>query len=184
MRLRSATTWVRTLTGGAAKADVPEQRTATAYLAEEAKRGDVDLIQAALHDPVTGLPERALLLDRTALALARARRSRSEIAVLLLTTDGATDAALRDFAERVLRAVRDTDTVARFGPNDFAVLCDGVEDPDTLSVVAARIGECLRGTGLDVGMDVVLAAGDTAPIALLDQAERAVRATRDRKNQS
>lgn len=199
---RNATTWVRTLTAGRAeKAAIPEQRSpAAGYLATEA-RNDVDLLQAALHDPVTGLPERALLLDRIALALARARRAHGEVAVLLLAIDeldamratlGAepTDRVLREFAERVLRAVRDTDTVARFGPNDFAVLCDGVQDRDTLMIVAGRIASGLskpfatRGgdVALDVGMEIVLVDGDTPPVALLDLAEQAITATRTRRD--
>lgn len=180
MRIRNATTWVRSLARTTATAEPARTSAPTTYLLDEAKR-DVEVIQAALHDPVTGLPERALFLDRIALALARARRSQGELAVLLLTTDGASDAALRDFAERVLRAVRDTDTVARFGPEEFAVLCDGVEDRETLSIVATRIAQHLNGSGLDVGMDVVLADGDTQPIALLDLAEQALRSTRQRR---
>ena len=192
---RNATTWVRTITGAR-----PEtEGTASTYLADEAKR-DIDVLQAALHDPVTGLPERALLLDRIALALARARRSKGEVAVLLLAIDqldemratvGApeTDRVLREFAERVLRAVRDTDTVARFGPNDFAVLCDGVEDRDTLMIVAGRIASGLTKpflsrqgeVALDIGMEIVLVTGETQPGALLDMAEQAIRATRARR---
>lgn len=172
---RNATTWVRSLTGTRPEAG---PTTAATYLASEAKR-DVDLLQSALHDPVTGLPERALLLDRIALALARARRADGEVAVLLLALDpGSTDRVLRDFAERVLRAVRDTDTVARFGPDDFAVLCDGVDDRERLGIVAARIAE---GLTLDVGMEMVLVDGETPPVALLDLAEQALAATRQRR---
>ena len=191
---RNATTWVRTLT-----APKNEAAPAAMYLADEAKR-DVDLLQAALHDPVTGLPERALLLDRIALALARARRARSEVAVLLLAVeqldeirmsrgDAYTDRMLREFAERVLNAVRDTDTVARFGPKDFAVLCDGVDDRDTLMIVAGRIASGLtkpftgRGGDLmiELGMEIVLVDGETPPVALLDMAEQAIRTTRERR---
>lgn len=172
---------------------------ATAYLAGEAKR-DVDVLQSALHDPVTGLPERALLLDRMALALARARRGKGEVAMLLLAVDrldevrariGAApaDRMLREFGERVLTAVRDTDTVSRFGPNDFAVLCDGVDDKDTLLLVAQRIANALTPPfatrdgeiSLDLGMEVLLVTGDTPPVALLDMAEQAIRATRARR---
>lgn len=191
---RNATTWVRTLTGTRNDA-----APAATYLADEARR-DVDVLQAALHDPVTGLPERALLLDRIALALARARRAKGEVALLLLAVDeldeiraalgqAHTDRVLRELGERVLRAVRDTDTVARFGPNDFAVLCDGVDDRDTLMVVAARIASGLTkpftsragDVALDVGMEIVLVDGETPPVALLDLAEQAIRATRARR---
>jgi diguanylate cyclase (GGDEF)-like protein len=199
MRLpRNATTWVRTITG--TRDDAEAGARAAGYLADEAKK-DVDVLQAALHDPVTGLPERALLLDRIALALARARRAKSEVAVLLLAIEdldalrasaggAGTDRVLREFAERVLRAVRDTDTVARFGPAEFAVLCDGVQDRDTLMIVAGRIASGLHqpfaGRGgdvdLDVGMEVVLVTGETPPVALLDMAEQALRATHARRS--
>jgi diguanylate cyclase (GGDEF)-like protein len=193
---RHASTWVRTL---AAQRAATED-TASTYLADEAKR-DVDVLQAALHDPVTGLPERALLLDRIALALARARRAKGEVALLLLAVDhldeirerigvAPTDRLLREFGERVLRAVRDTDTVARFGPNDFAVLCDGVDDRDTLMLVAGRIASGLTPPfaardgeiSLDLGMEILLVDGETPPVALLDMAEQAISATRARRH--
>jgi diguanylate cyclase (GGDEF)-like protein len=164
----------------------------TAYLTEEAKR-DVDVWQAALYDPVTGLPERALLLDRIALSLARARRQKSEVAVLLLAIDRLdhdhADRLLREFAERTLNAIRDTDTAARFGPAEFAVLCDGVTDRDTLMIVAGRIASALSkpfavrsgAIELDVGMEVLLVNGETPPLALLDMAEQAIATTRARR---
>lgn len=191
---RTASTWakVRGLTA----------RTEAAgpiYLAEEAMR-DVDPLAAALHDSVTGLPERALLLDRMSLALARARRKSEEVALLLLVVDeldalrerlGTTqgDRVLRELAERVCRAVRDTDTVSRFGPAEFAVLCEGVGDRQTLMTVAGRIASNLNppfavrfGTvDLDIGMEVLLVTGETPPLALLDMAEQALADTKKRR---
>jgi diguanylate cyclase (GGDEF)-like protein len=194
MRLpRAATTWVRTITGRE-PGDGDEQAAAPAAYLSEAARRDIDVWQSALYDPVTGLPERALLLDRIALALARARRTKGQVAMLLLAIDSIdrehADRLLREFGERVLRAVRDTDTAARFGPLEFAVLCDGVTDRDTLMLVAGRIASALsqpfavRGgtTDLDVGMEVVLVDGETMPLALLDLAERAVADTRTRRD--
>jgi diguanylate cyclase (GGDEF)-like protein len=182
------------MTGGAR----PEEN-GVAYLAEEARR-DVHPLQAALYDPVTGLPERALLLDRMELALARARRGDNDVAMLLLTIDdldglrerlGTTqgDRILREFGERVAGAVRDTDTVARFGPAEFAVLCEGVTDRDTLMLVAGRVASGLAdpfpvrfGTiRLDIGMEVLLVGGETPPLALLDMAEQALRETHERR---
>jgi diguanylate cyclase (GGDEF)-like protein len=191
---RTATTWakVRALTAR------PEPHGA-AYLADEARR-DVDPLQAALHDHVTGLPERALLLDRIALALARARRKDEDVALLLLAVDeldalrerlGATqgDRVLRDLAERIARAVRDTDTVARFGPAEFAVLCEAVADRDTLMLVAGRVAKNVAapypvrfGTvDLDIGMELLMVTGETPPLAFLDMAEQALEDTRKRR---
>lgn len=192
---RTAQTWakVRQITGTR-----PEQ-TATTYLAEEARR-DVDPLQAALYDQVTGLPERALLLDRMALALARSRRANTEVAMLLLTIEdldalrerlGVTqgDRILREFGERLARAVRDTDTVARFGAAEFAILCEGVTDKQTLMIVAGRVAKELTQpfavrfgeTNLDVGMEVLLVGGETPPLALLDMAEQALHDTHVRR---
>lgn len=194
MRLtRTASTWAKVR--GLAGREAP----GTIYLAEEAMR-DVDPLAAALHDHVTGLPERALLLDRMSLALARARRRDEDVALLLLAVDDLAalrerlgisqgDRVLRDLAERLCRAVRDTDTVARFGPAEFAVLCEGVADRETLMVVAGRIASYLDppypvrfGTvDLDIGMEVLLVTGETPPLALLDMAEQALSDTRQRR---
>lgn len=192
---RAAATWarVRTLTAR------PETTSATTWLTEEARR-DADPLLAALHDPVTGLPERALLLDRMEQALARARRREEEVALLLLVVDdldairerlGVTqgDRVLRDLGERVARAVRDTDSVARFGPAEFAVLCEGVADRDTLMLVAGRVASNLAapypvrfGTiDLDIGMELLLVGGETSAIGLLDMAEQALADTRARR---
>ncbi len=193
---RSASTWakVRNLTGGSRS-----DETGTAYLAEEARR-DVHPLQAALYDQITGLPERALLLDRMALALARARRGNTDVAMLLLTIDDLDslrerlgvsqgDRILREFGERVAVAVRDTDTVARFGPAEFAILCEGVTDRETLMLVAGRVASGLAEpfpvrfgtTQLDIGMEVLLVGGETPPLALLDMAEQALRETHERR---
>lgn len=192
---RAATTWARARTLRTRQA----QPTAAAYLAEEAAR-DQHPLQSALHDPVTGLPERALLLDRMALALARARRGDDDVAMLLLAVEGLPDVreragamqgdrVLRDLGGRLARAVRDTDTVARFGPADFAILCEGVADKETLLLVAARVASGLAqpfpvrsgAIELDAGMEVLLVRGDTAPLALLDMAEQALADTRARR---
>lgn len=186
---RSALTWTKARR-------IPGQRTpATHYLLAEAAR-DADPLHGALHDPVTGLPERALLLDRIALALARARRRDEDVALLLLAVDGLdghrqdqVDRLLREVAERVARAVRDTDSVARFGPAELAVLCEGVGDEDTLMLVAGRIASnlampyALRSgeVDLDVGMDVVMVSGETPPLAMLDLADQALAETRERR---
>ena len=186
---RSALTWTKARR-------IPAQRTPAAhYLLAEAAR-DADPLHGALHDPVTGLPERALLLDRIALALARARRKDEDVALLLLAVEGLdahrqdqVDRLLREVAERVARAVRDTDSVARFGPAELAVLCEGVGDEDTLMFVAGRIASnlavpyALRSgeVDLDVAMDVVMVSGETPPLAMLDLADQALAETRERR---
>ena len=116
--------------------------------AEEAARHD------ALHDALTGLPNRALLADRLRQALARSTRTRERLAVLFLDIDHfklvndslghhVGDSLLCAVAARLSAAVRPSDTVARFGGDEFVVLCDAVEDEDHGSRIACRLVDAL-----------------------------------------
>jgi diguanylate cyclase (GGDEF)-like protein len=89
--------------------------------------------QQAYHDALSGLPNRALFLDRLAQSLAKARRTGNSVAVLMLDLDrfkaindthgqGTGDELLRAVAGRLQAMVRDGDTVARFGGDEFSVL--------------------------------------------------------------
>ena len=86
----------------------------------------------AMHDALTGLPNRRLLMDRLALAIAHASRNRQTMAVMFLDLDGfkqvndtlghdAGDALLRMVADRLVAAVRQEDTVARLGGDEFVI---------------------------------------------------------------
>jgi diguanylate cyclase (GGDEF)-like protein/PAS domain S-box-containing protein len=100
----------------------------------------------SLHDALTGLPNRALLLDRLGHALARARRTDEVLAVMFLDVDHfktvndafghtAGDDLLRALTPRLLEALRVGDTLARFGGDEFVVLCEGMRDaPDALAL--------------------------------------------------
>ncbi|HVC69374.1 MAG TPA: EAL domain-containing protein [Acidimicrobiales bacterium] len=104
----------------------------------------------ALYDPLTGLPNRALLDDRINQALAICRRNHSALAILFIDLDGfkavndhfghhVGDLALRELANRLAEARRRTDTIARFGGDEFVVVCPDVESVD----VAFRIAEVI-----------------------------------------
>ena len=108
----------------------------------------------ALHDPLTGLGNRALFQDRVAHALARAERSNDEVAVIFLDLDNfkeindslghaAGDAVLVQTANRLRTCLRDSDTAARFGGDEFALLLEQTRGEGEVMDVADRISAAL-----------------------------------------
>ncbi|MGY1848784.1 MULTISPECIES: diguanylate cyclase domain-containing protein [unclassified Blastococcus] len=119
--------------------DVTEQRALESALRE-----------AALHDPLTGLPNRNLLLDRLDQTLAAAERARRPMAVLYCDLDGfkpvndtaghaAGDEVLVEAAHRLAAAIRPGDSVARIGGDEFVVLCPEAGSEQAAQVIADRI---------------------------------------------
>ena len=109
----------------------------------------------ALHDFVTGLPNRILFEDRLSRALASARRRERQLAVLFLDLDhfkrvndslghASGDEVLRVAARRLSRCLRDEDTLARFGGDEFVVLLPEIEHEDDWVPVAERIQDTLQ----------------------------------------
>jgi diguanylate cyclase (GGDEF)-like protein/PAS domain S-box-containing protein len=107
----------------------------------ERRRFEAELAHRALHDHLTNLPNRALFVDRLGHALERLRRQPGEIAVLFidldrfkLVNDGmghdVGDVVLLDAADRLREATRSGDTIARFGGDEFTILCEdaGLEE--------------------------------------------------------
>lgn len=137
------------------------------------KRAEEELARLALHDALTGLPNRALLLDRIAGALTRRRRHGGVIALLLLDVDqfhsvndsvGITggDHLLRQFTERLERTVRAGDTVARLGSDQFAVLTEELEGEAEAALLADRllsaVSEPVQLAGRDDQVEAVVTA--------------------------
>lgn len=107
-----------------------------------------------LHDPLTGLPNRVLGLDRIAKALDRSQRSGTRVAVLALDLDRFSvvndsvgpdlgDVVLVEVAERLQVALRAGDTAARLSGDEFAVVCDEVREEGEAVAVAERVLEAL-----------------------------------------
>src|SRR5450759_3013853 len=105
-------------------------------------------------DSLTGLPNRAAFLERLNLEFARARRGGNQFAVHYIDLDRFKDVndtlghpvgdeLLRAVAERLTSCVRETDMVARFGGDEFAVLQDHIEDTVNVETLAAKIGEVI-----------------------------------------
>jgi diguanylate cyclase (GGDEF)-like protein len=114
-----------------------------------------EMTHLAQHDPLTGLPNRALFLDRSEHALRLARRRGARLAVLYCDLDGfkrvndrfghaAGDALLAEVGDRISACLRDSDTVARLGGDEFAVLLEDLEGDDQVTAVSNRILEVLR----------------------------------------
>ena len=127
---------------------------AMVYDVTEQRAAEETLRRQALHDALTGLPNRILFVDRLDTAAARqARADGGAVAVLFLDLDNfkevndvhgheAGDRVLAAVAGRVEAGVRGTDTVARIGGDEFAVICEGA-DAQTASLVASRIQQAL-----------------------------------------
>ena len=117
------------------------------------KEAETRLAHQALHDHLTGLPNRALFLDRAARAIELG--AGTGVAMLFLDLDrfkvvndslghDAGDRLLRATADRLAEAIRPTDTLARFAGDEFAVLCENVTSVEDAVGVAARLISCLE----------------------------------------
>jgi diguanylate cyclase (GGDEF)-like protein/PAS domain S-box-containing protein len=109
-----------------------------------------DLAYRALHDPLTGLPNRIALMDRLSQAIGALERRRGCVGVLFVDLDGfkqvndmlgheAGDRVLREVAQRLTRSMRRVDTVARFGGDEIVLLCTDLRAPADLAIVAGRV---------------------------------------------
>jgi diguanylate cyclase (GGDEF)-like protein/PAS domain S-box-containing protein len=145
----------------------------------ERKVHELELAHQATHDALTGLANRALLLDRLRESLGRAFRRGHRVAVMFVDLDGlkaindsrghaAGDAALVATADRLSRGCRVIDTVARLGGDEFVVLLDEVDDTSEAHALAERMLALLSepggGTGaLSASIGVALAEGIALP---------------------
>jgi diguanylate cyclase (GGDEF)-like protein len=109
----------------------------------------------ALHDSLTGLPNRALILDRAEQMIVRARRNNTECAALYIDLDGfkqvndtlghdGGDRLLKTVASRLQSALRESDSIARIGGDEFVALVEGSHTASSPQFVAERIMEVLK----------------------------------------
>jgi diguanylate cyclase (GGDEF)-like protein len=153
----------------------------------------------ALHDPLTGLPNRNLFLDRLEHALSVARRRDTSVAVLFLDLDqfkvvndslghAAGDELLASVAPRIEQALRPGDTVARFGGDEFAVLAEDVGNERGATRIAERIAEALarpfilreREHFVSASAGIAIGEGSEAPEALIRDADSALYRAKER----
>jgi diguanylate cyclase (GGDEF)-like protein len=140
-----------------------------------------ELQHQAFHDPLTGLPNRALILDRIAHMLANARREHTVPAALFLDLDNfkdindtlghrSGDQLLAQVGTRLTGVLREGDTVGRLGGDEFILLTEGTADAGVAEAVAARIIAVLDPPFEIPGSDIPLAITASIGIATGDRA--------------
>ena len=171
---------------------------------EQARAAEAELSRQALHDPLTSLPNRRLVLDRLTVALAHVQRAHSGVAVIVCDIDRFTlvneelghafgDQLLRAVAQRLAGIMRAGDTVGRLAGDEFAIVCESVEpDKPAVDALAARIVDSFGEPFAVGGQEVLLVASAGAAWtedseqaeALLASAHSALRAAKTRERGS
>ena len=147
----------------------------------------------ALHDPLTGLPNRNLFLDRLEHALSVAQRRGTPVSVLFLDLDqfklvndslghAAGDELLAAVAPRIEEALRPGDTVARFGGDEFAILAEDIGSEHGPTRIAERVAEALarpfvlrgREHFVSASVGIAIGAGSEKPESLIRDADSAL----------
>ena len=153
---------------------------------------------AALHDSLTGLPNRALLNDRLLHGLAGSHRRGAQLGVMFLDVDqfkilndslghGAGDAFLRLAADRIAGAIRPGDTVARIGGDEFVIVCDDVSALET-ERIGGRVLEALSSPchiashelRITASLGIAISTTDATPESLLRDSDAAMYRAKER----
>ena len=122
---------------------------------DDRKRLQEDMRRKAMHDALTGLPNRAMFMETLERAVAKARRHHSRFSVLFIDLDRfkevndsmghqAGDALLQTMAQRLGTAVRQSDIVARLGGDEFVILIEEHGGPEEVMIVAQKVIDLLQ----------------------------------------
>jgi diguanylate cyclase (GGDEF)-like protein len=142
--------WRRNVTLGTGRLSLAEAVASYAAVIVENARAHASLEDQALHDSLTGLPNRRLFEDRLQQALLAARRDNLWIAVMVMDLDRfkevndtlghqAGDQLLHDLGARLVAPLRSSDTVARLGGDEFAILLTRLDDPGGAAVAGRKV---------------------------------------------
>jgi diguanylate cyclase (GGDEF)-like protein/PAS domain S-box-containing protein len=134
----------------------------------ELRKREEEIAHLATHDSLTGLPNRALLTDRLAQSLARTTRNKSVVNVMFVDVDDFKeindtlghnygDELLVHVATQIAHAIRPEDTVARFGGDEFVVICEGVKNGE-MDTIAKRVLDAVH-EPLSLGGDDIRVTG-------------------------
>jgi diguanylate cyclase (GGDEF)-like protein/PAS domain S-box-containing protein len=159
----------------------------------ERQRAQEALEHLVLHDPLTGLPNRALIQDRLEQGMLRARRYGRRVAVVFggidrfqLVNDshgyGAGDELLMQVAARLTAATRTSDTVGRFAGDEFVIVCEDIDDAETAIEIGERMTALFERPFtvagaeifLTISCGVTLAGPDDTPASCLRDADSAM----------
>ena len=184
-------------------ADVVAAYVINARAREETTRLSEGYRREALHDALTGLPNRPLLKDRLQHAAARGARSGTASAVLFVDLDkfksvndthghAVGDQLLRAVADRLSRGLRSGDTLARVGGDEFVLLCEDLGASEDAAVVAERLHRCLAepfvlGGGLTISVRASVGVAYSGPgrevsEALVAEADAAMYVAKRQRN--
>jgi diguanylate cyclase (GGDEF)-like protein/PAS domain S-box-containing protein len=160
----------------------------------ERKRAEEKALHMAGHDPLTGLPNRNLMRDRLDHELIRAKRNETKVAVMFVDLDDfklvndrmghkAGDQALQTITERMKKCVRASDTIARFGGDEFVVIMPDVDDQQSVTRICEKLIQSmdepfdLEGTNVQIGASIGISLYPDhadSPESLLEMADKAM----------
>jgi diguanylate cyclase (GGDEF)-like protein len=164
----------------------------------ERKRVEVQLNYQAMHDPLTKLPNRNVFLDRLRHALARSRRQPRSVAVLFLDFDRfkvindslgheTGDHLLIETAQRLSGVLRPADTIARFGGDEFTILCEDIDGEIEACAIAQRVLEAVSMSfsiedtevHLTASLGIAIASPTSGPQEMIRDADAAMYRAKD-----